>query len=120
MSVPVNSMTTLMNEKNAVANTTDTGKASGSNVSKVSSRRKFLGQVGAVLTGGAVFGNAALASASPADVINRALAEFGNDVAISFSGAEDVVLIEYAAQSKKPTSTTSVIDHTFQRGKSSI
>ena len=52
-----------MNEKNAVANITETGKPAGSNAAKVSSRRKFLGQVGAVLTGGAVFGKAVLASA---------------------------------------------------------
>ena len=65
MSVAINSMTTLMNEKNAVANTT--GKASGSNASKVSSRRKFLGQVGAVLTGGAVFGKGVLASAQSSE-----------------------------------------------------
>ena len=52
-----------MNQKNAVANITETGKPSGSNASKVSSRRKFLGQVGVVLTGGAVFGKGVLASA---------------------------------------------------------
>jgi hypothetical protein len=52
-----------MNEKNAVANITETGKPSGRNAAKLSSRRKFLGQVGAVLTGGAVLGKAVLASA---------------------------------------------------------
>src|SRR5438046_4304551 len=52
-----------MNEKNAVANITETGKPSGSNAAKVSSRRKFLGQVGAALTGGAVLGKSVLASA---------------------------------------------------------
>ena len=56
-----------MNEKNAVANITETGKPSGSNASKVSSRRKFLGQVGAVLTGGAVFGKGVLASAQSSE-----------------------------------------------------
>jgi len=39
-----------------------------------------------------------LASASPVDIVDRALAECGNDAAIAFSGAEDVVLIEYARQ----------------------
>ena len=67
MSVPVNSMTTLINEKNAVANTTETGKASDTNASKVSSRRKFLGQVGTVLAGGAVFGKGVLASAQSSE-----------------------------------------------------
>src|SRR5437870_1382204 len=65
-------MTTLMNEKNAVANITETGKSLGSNAAKVSSRRKFLGQVGAALTGGVVLGKAALASAQSN---NRALGD---------------------------------------------
>ena len=52
-----------MNEKNAVAKVTETGNPSSSDAGKVSSRRKFLGQVGAVLTGGAVFGKSVLASA---------------------------------------------------------
>ena len=52
-----------MNEKNGVANANETGKPSGSNAAKVSSRRKFLGQVGAALTGGAVLGKSVLASA---------------------------------------------------------
>lgn len=37
-----------------------------------------------------------LAHASPAAILDRALEQFGDDVAISFSGAEDVVLLEYA------------------------
>src|SRR5260370_40581092 len=45
-----------MNEKNAIANVTETGKPSGNNAAKGSSRRKFLGQVGAALAGGAGFG----------------------------------------------------------------
>src|SRR3954467_8219388 len=55
-------MTTPMDEKNTVSNITETGKPSGSNAAKVSSRRKFLGQVGAALAGGAVLGKAAVAS----------------------------------------------------------
>lgn len=39
---------------------------------------------------------AELAGASAEMIVARALTTFGNDVAISFSGAEDVVLIEYA------------------------
>ena len=60
-----------MNQKNAVANITETGKPSGSNASKVSSRRKFLGQVGVVLTGGAVFGKGVLASAQSSETVLR-------------------------------------------------
>jgi len=52
-----------MNEKNAVANVTQTTKPSGNTATEVSSRRKFLGQVGAALAGGAVLGKAAVASA---------------------------------------------------------
>jgi adenylyl-sulfate reductase (glutathione) len=45
---------------------------------------------------------AELADASAAKVVERALELFGDDLAISFSGAEDVLLIEYAKQSGKP------------------
>jgi adenylyl-sulfate reductase (glutathione) len=43
-----------------------------------------------------------LAAADPLAVVRRALADFGRDAAISFSGAEDVLLIEYARQSGLP------------------
>ena len=33
----------------------------------------------------------------PADMIKGALEMYGKDIAISFSGAEDVLLVEYAA-----------------------
>jgi hypothetical protein len=52
-----------MNEKNTVADVTETGNLSANNAGKGSSRRKFLGQIGAALTGGAVLGKAALVSA---------------------------------------------------------
>eukprot|EP00741_Cyanophora_paradoxa_P000146 tig00000057_g141.t1 len=39
---------------------------------------------------------------SPREIIEEALKKWGGDVAISFSGAEDVVLIEYALQTKLP------------------
>lgn len=39
-----------------------------------------------------------LATSSPMRILSRAAAEFGDDIAISFSGAEDVVLLEYARQ----------------------
>jgi phosphoadenosine phosphosulfate reductase len=45
---------------------------------------------------------AELAAADPVAIITRALDAGGADVAISFSGAEDVLLIEYARQSKRP------------------
>jgi hypothetical protein len=52
-----------MNEKNIATDVTETGNPSSNNAAKGSSRRKFLGQVGAALTGGVVLGKAALASA---------------------------------------------------------
>jgi thioredoxin-independent 5'-adenylylsulfate reductase len=43
-----------------------------------------------------------LADASPGAIVRRAFERFGEDAAISFSGAEDVLLIEYAKQSGLP------------------
>ncbi|XP_021719721.1 5'-adenylylsulfate reductase 1, chloroplastic-like [Chenopodium quinoa] len=43
-----------------------------------------------------------LANASPLEIMDRALAKFGNDIAIAFSGAEDVALIEYAKLTGRP------------------
>jgi thioredoxin-dependent adenylylsulfate APS reductase len=43
-----------------------------------------------------------LAGAAPGAVVRRALSEHAADVAISFSGAEDVLLIELAKQSELP------------------
>jgi adenylyl-sulfate reductase (glutathione) len=43
-----------------------------------------------------------LSHAQPTDIIKHALQTYGRDVAISFSGAEDVLLIEYAAQTGLP------------------
>ena len=43
-----------------------------------------------------------LSTAQPADIIKHALETYGRDAAISFSGAEDVLLIEYAAQTGLP------------------
>ncbi|KAL2609886.1 hypothetical protein R1flu_028459 [Riccia fluitans] len=40
--------------------------------------------------------NKSLENASPFEIIQKALTLFGNDIAIAFSGAEDVALIEYA------------------------
>ncbi|NRA37584.1 MAG: phosphoadenylyl-sulfate reductase [Planctomycetes bacterium] len=42
------------------------------------------------------------ASANSVDIIKKSLDVFGKDIAISFSGAEDVLLIEYAKQSGLP------------------
>lgn len=43
-----------------------------------------------------------LSHAQPTDIIKHALETYGRDAAISFSGAEDVLLIEYAAQTGLP------------------
>lgn len=42
------------------------------------------------------------AKKTPTEVIDHALTTFPGQVAIAFSGAEDVVLIEYASRTKKP------------------
>ncbi len=41
-------------------------------------------------------------SKSPLEIMDHALATFGSDVAIAFSGAEDVALIEYAHLTGRP------------------
>lgn len=43
-----------------------------------------------------------LADSSPLEIMDRALSIFGSDIAIAFSGAEDVALIEYAHLTGKP------------------
>ncbi|KAL0012328.1 hypothetical protein SO802_007436 [Lithocarpus litseifolius] len=43
-----------------------------------------------------------LENASPLEVMDKALEKFGNDIAIAFSGAEDVALIEYAHLTGRP------------------
>ncbi|CBI14796.3 unnamed protein product, partial [Vitis vinifera] len=43
-----------------------------------------------------------LANASPLEIMDKALAKFGNDIAIAFSGAEDIALIEYARLTGRP------------------
>ncbi|KAJ8761830.1 hypothetical protein K2173_004679 [Erythroxylum novogranatense] len=43
-----------------------------------------------------------LEQASPLEIIDNALEKFGNDIAIAFSGAEDVALIEYAKLTGRP------------------
>ncbi|OAY67213.1 probable 5'-adenylylsulfate reductase 1, chloroplastic [Ananas comosus] len=45
---------------------------------------------------------AELENASPLEIIDKALERFGNDIAIAFSGAEDVALIEYAHLTGRP------------------
>lgn len=39
---------------------------------------------------------------TPVQIIDHALSTFPNQVAIAFSGAEDVVLVEYASRTKRP------------------
>ena len=51
---------------------------------------------------------AELAGKSPADVMQRLLAQYGARAAISFSGAEDVMLIDLAAKSGHPFSVFSL------------
>lgn len=43
-----------------------------------------------------------LENASPLEIMDKALEKFGNDIAIAFSGAEDVALIEYARLTGRP------------------
>ncbi|KAK6283547.1 hypothetical protein POUND7_002499 [Theobroma cacao] len=43
-----------------------------------------------------------LDKASPLEIMDRALEKFGDDIAIAFSGAEDVALIEYAKLTGRP------------------
>ncbi|XP_042037629.1 5'-adenylylsulfate reductase 1, chloroplastic-like [Salvia splendens] len=43
-----------------------------------------------------------LQNASPLEIMDKALEKFGNDIAIAFSGAEDVALIEYAHLTGRP------------------
>jgi phosphoadenosine phosphosulfate reductase len=51
---------------------------------------------------------AELAGKSPAEVVKRVLAQYGARAAISFSGAEDVMLIDLAAKSGHPFSVFSL------------
>ena len=43
-----------------------------------------------------------LENSSPLEIMDKALEKFGNDIAIAFSGAEDVALIEYAHLTGRP------------------
>ncbi|EOA18290.1 hypothetical protein CARUB_v10006797mg [Capsella rubella] len=43
-----------------------------------------------------------LENASPLEIMDKALETYGNDIAIAFSGAEDVALIEYAHLTGRP------------------
>ncbi|KAF5742161.1 APS reductase [Tripterygium wilfordii] len=43
-----------------------------------------------------------LENVSPFEIMDKALEKFGNDIAIAFSGAEDVALIEYAHLTGRP------------------
>ncbi|WCJ20180.1 Adenosine 5'-phosphosulfate reductase [Euphorbia peplus] len=43
-----------------------------------------------------------LENSSPLEIMDKALEKFGNDIAIAFSGAEDVALIEYAKLTGRP------------------
>ena len=67
-----------MNEKNGAANANETGKPSANNAVKAPSRRKFLGQVGAALTGGALLGKPFLASAQSSTALGDGIREAGH------------------------------------------
>ncbi|KAL1537318.1 aspartic proteinase precursor [Salvia divinorum] len=43
-----------------------------------------------------------LEDSSPLEIMDKALEKFGNDIAIAFSGAEDVALLEYARLTGRP------------------
>ncbi|KAJ0836379.1 putative adenylyl-sulfate reductase (thioredoxin) [Helianthus annuus] len=43
-----------------------------------------------------------LENSSPLEIMDKALEKYGNDIAIAFSGAEDVALIEYAHLTGRP------------------
>ncbi|KAG6416488.1 hypothetical protein SASPL_123918 [Salvia splendens] len=43
-----------------------------------------------------------LENSSPLEIMDKALEKFGNDIAIAFSGAEDVALLEYARLTGRP------------------
>ena len=67
--------------------------------------RRQTGRLHASPASSSVWGEDALAKlegASPLEIMDHALSEFGGDVAIAFSGAEDVALIEYAHLTGKP------------------
>ncbi|SPT17555.1 unnamed protein product [Triticum aestivum] len=49
-----------------------------------------------------------LVGASPLEIMDRALDMFGSEIAIAFSGAEDVALIEYAKLTGRPFSVFSL------------
>ncbi|MEZ4448077.1 MAG: phosphoadenylyl-sulfate reductase [Nannocystaceae bacterium] len=49
-----------------------------------------------------------LADAPPRRILSRALAHFGDDLVIAFSGAEDVLLLELAADTGRPFRVLSV------------
>lgn len=63
---------------------------------------------GALDEEGAIALGAELAGKSPAEVMVRILKRYGADAAISFSGAEDVMLIDLAAKSGHPFSVFSL------------
>jgi phosphoadenosine phosphosulfate reductase len=72
---------------------------------------KFIGEVLSPKPAGAAAGvpdaatlTAELSGRRPEEVVGRALELFGSELAIAFSGAEDVVLIDMAVKSGKPFS----------------
>src|SRR5262249_60843514 len=62
--------TTMSNEKRSHRDQTVTSTPTKNNSARGSSRRRFLGQVGAALAGGAVFGRSAIAAAQSENPAN--------------------------------------------------
>lgn len=70
----------MSHEKKSHSDQTETATAPNNNQDRGSSRRRFLGQVGAALAGGAVFGRSAIAAAqSDNPVLNVPMAPPGSD-----------------------------------------
>src|SRR5262249_1349737 len=86
-----------MNEKNAVENVIQTEKPSDKSATEVSSRRKFLGQIGAALAGGAVLGKAGVASGQD---YNRAA---GNTNALPSGVSDPRVMPAFALRGEAAT-----------------
>ncbi len=70
----------MSHEKKSHSDQTETSTAPNNNQGRGSSRRRFLGQVGAALAGGAVFGRSAIAAAqSDSSVLNGPITPLSSD-----------------------------------------
>jgi hypothetical protein len=97
----------MSNEKRSHSDQTETSTGCDNNHARGSSRRRFLGQVGAALAGGAVFGRSAIAAAQSENSANPPAPPSGSD----HSRVEDAKQIRYRcanneAHIKVPPHTT--------------